>query len=37
MKLGTKLIDLLPVIYQKDNVIEYEEISISETKPIKLI
>ena len=30
-------VDLSAVIYQKDNVIEYEEISISETKPIKLI
>lgn len=30
-------VDLSAVIYQKDNVIEYEEISILETKPIKLI
>lgn len=30
-------VDLSAAIYQKDNVIEYEEIYISETKPIKLI
>lgn len=30
-------VDLSAAIYQKDNVIEYEEIPISETKPIKLI
>lgn len=29
-------VDLSAAIYQKDNVIEYEEISISETKPLKL-